>query len=450
MTKERHTPSPPRLLHSDEEVAALFTSVESELRSGIDEASAWRRLQPRLQGSLTNAPPTVSTRARYSFLAAVAAGLMLGWFGWRLVQPSLLRPTASTLQPMPSMQNNSSIRLAAGKSKLPDGTIVELAAGAQGTYKTERSRSTLEFDRGRLDVAVAAQPPERPFVVKAQDYEFVVLGTRFSVNVVGSQVDLAVTEGRVAVQTAAKRLRIVAAGDHWSSRDESPVIDSTAVEPPAVPSSRNPLPSPEPKSVGSAAQLAAPNDPATCRDLLRDGIPGKAETCYSAIAAGSGLSAEMALYEVARLRRDVLADPNGALLALDEYESRFASGTLAPEVRMARVDLLARLGRSEQALQASGRLLESPLGRSRAVELRLLRGNLLRDKQHDCTAAIAEYQHIERDPGPRGDQAQWSHARCLEQLGRIDEAIQIYRSYLGRPDAQQAERARARLQELRP
>jgi hypothetical protein len=461
MTDENPTPSPPRLLSLSPTMASLFTDAESEYREGLDEAHAWQRLRARLADSDQGVARPRQTRLWLA--AAVAAGFLLGWFGLRTVQPGPVASVATMSSVEPEANRDTadiSIRLAAGRSKLPDGTEVSLDDGAAGTFRSEKLRSTLDFEHGRLEIAVAHQTAERPFVVKAHAFEFVVLGTKFSVKVAGSRVDLDVTEGRVAVHDATRRLKVVEVGGHWSNLDEMQGLETpvpSAVRPaPPEPSAKEPSakePSakePSAKTSSPATEVAAPSDPSICRDLARTGKSKQAEQCYVAVASGNGLSAEMALYEVARLRRDVLGSPATSLTALDEYESRFASGTLLPEVRMARVDLLARLGRVDEALHASDQLLGSPSGRARTVELHLLRGNLLRDKKHDCTAAIAEYRQIESDPGPRGDQAQYAHARCLEQLGRDAAATEAYRSYLGRPKPQQAERARERLRELAP
>ena len=86
----------------------------------------------------------------------------------------------------------------------------------------------------------------------------------------------------------------------------------------------------------------------------------------------------MALYELARLRRDVLGDADGALAALGDYRQRFPAGSLRNEVEVSRIELLARLKRGPEALEASERLLGTPGGRERAAELRLLRGNVYR------------------------------------------------------------------------
>lgn len=452
MTDERSTPNPPRLLQHSPTMATLFTDAESEYRLNIDETRAWERLQARLSAQDLPALP-IKPRPWFWLASAVAAGFLLGWFGWRAVHPapaSLMATGSTVLSPSSRDTEDVSLRLAAGKSKLPDGTEVELGDGAQGTFRGEKARSTLEFDNGRLDIAVARRSAGRPFVVKARSYEFVVLGTRFSVKVAGPRVDLDVTEGRVAVNGSDRQLKVVEVGGHWSNLDDTAAAQAPSTEAPASSVVRPALADVSTRATALPNDVAAPSDPSICRDLARTGKPKPAEQCYVAVASGNGLSAEMALYEVARLRRDVLGHPTDSLSALDEYERRFASGTLAPEVRMARVDLLARLGRVDQALAASDQLLGSASGRARTLELRLLRGNLLRDKKQDCGAAIAEYRQIESDPGPRGDQAQYAHAQCLEQLGRGTEAIQIYRSYLARPKPQQAERARTRLQDLLP
>jgi hypothetical protein len=443
MTDHRAPPAPRRLSQLSGEAAEWFAAAESEYRGNLDEGRAWQKLQERLDE--VEVPlhrhswrPTVTA-------LTIAAGLVAGWFGWQSLRGLPLfteRRPAPTIEE-PSTVPTASIRLADGRSQLPDGTEVELRGGARGTYVSSPRESTVEFDRGRLDIGVARQPKGRSFVVRSQGFEFRVLGTRFSVNVEGSRVDLDVTEGRVQVARDTMALKVVEPGGHWSNLDEIPKIDAGPVE------VHSTLPTAHPKSapVGSV-RVAEPSDPTSCRDLLRAGNPRKSEQCYLDIAAGGGLSAEIALYEVARLRRDVLSNPAGSLAALDEYETRFDAGTLAPEVHMARIDVLARLGRVSEALHASERLLSSSSGRARKVELHLLRGNLLRDKQGDCGAAEAEYAQIESDPGPRGDQAQLARAGCLERLGRHDEAAAAYRSYLRRTKPQQSERARQRLESL--
>jgi hypothetical protein len=383
-------------------------------------------------------------RIAWAFCGVTAAVVLL-WFGWHQyrvragAEQARLRKVG---HPTAALIANESIRLAPGKSQLTDGTLVELTDDAQGTLVVDAHRSTLEFDRGRLEIQVAHQLPGHSFAVRTAGVEFTVLGTRFSVVAQGSRVELNVTEGKVLVKNSMSQPTIVQAGGHWSNRDPSNEIPSVAA------TAARPVKPPAPTSMREGPSADKANDVSTCRDYLRDGRPQAAQDCYLSFASGGGLSAEMALYEVARLRRDVLSNLSASLVALDDYDARFPSGTFAPEVHMARVELLSRLGRFDEALKVSEQLLASPGGHSRTTELRLLRGNLLRDKRHDCAAAIAEYQRIESDRGPRGDQAQFAQANCLERLGRKSEAIEAYTRYLQRSQPAQAERAQQRLLEL--
>ena len=314
---------------------SLFSRAEAEYRSNLDEGRAWKRLESRLSKESRSAP---AKRYRW-VLAAAAACVLVGWAGLKWKALPLMASRANPSATVPGPQSNpalTAIRLAEGQSTLPDGTSVELLDGAEGTCKTAVSQSSLEIIRGRLNVAVARQATGHVFVVKALIYEFVVLGTQFSVRIEGSRVSLDVSEGRVAVRDASHLLKVVELGGHWSSEDDTPAAPTPApVEPTRVQSSNS---TPRQEAV-AVEQVADPSDPSSCRDLLRSGNADKAERCYLAIAKGSGLSAEMSLFEVARLRRDVMANPSAALAALDEYEDRFSSGTLAPEVRAARIDL---------------------------------------------------------------------------------------------------------------
>lgn len=467
MTDERSRPSLPRLAQSDPALAELFRVAESEYRRDLDESGAYHRLSHCLAG----VQPTPGNRRRLPIgkllsVAAIAAGFMLGWFGWQRARSVTASPVAA---PPSAIASVTSLRLAPGKSRLADGTVVDLAGGAEGILLSDERRSTLSFGSGHIEVVAAHQAKGRHLAVQTQGFEFRVIGTRFTVDVVGPRVSLDVTEGRVGVHGPNRTPTVVEAGGHWSNLDEptqpekvsqNASQDLSEEASPGAPGeasgeaptlrSRPPAAAVPTKIAGASSSASLPNDLTTCRDRLAAGEPRHAEDCYRAMAAGSGLSAEMALYEIARLRRDVLSNPEAALDALDEYRTRFAAGTLSPEVQMARIDVLSRLGRVEEALQASQAALDDPRTGSRRSELRLLRGNLMRDRLHDCARAIAEYRTLEGEVGPRSDQAQFASASCLETLGRNAEAIATYRKYLERPNPRQAERARRRLKEIEP
>jgi tetratricopeptide (TPR) repeat protein len=201
-----------------------------------------------------------------------------------------------------------------------------------------------------------------------------------------------------------------------------------------------PTPAPEPADTSTAPD---------CLSLARGGQTRDAETCFLKRAEGSGLGAEMALYEVARLRRDVLADAVGALAALAEYRSRFPSGTLAREADMSQLELLLQLGRSVEALTLSDELLSSSASGERAAELHLLRGHVLRKAQSRYADAEHEYELAER-AGARGGEVTYFRGLCLEALGRAPEAAVLFAKYLEQPQRAYAEDARRRLERLKP
>jgi Tetratricopeptide repeat len=214
-------------------------------------------------------------------------------------------------------------------------------------------------------------------------------------------------------------------------------------EPSARPGELSPTPAPQPPAPSADEDSKAPD----CLSFARQGQTREAEACFLVRAKGSGLAAEMALYEVARLRRDVLADADGALRALAEYRERFPAGSLRREADMSQLELLLQLGRSADALKQSDELLSSSASGERAAELRLLRGHILR-KQSRYAEAAREYELAE-GARARGE-ATYFRALCLEALGRAPEAAAAFSRYLEQPQRPYAEDARRRLEKLQP
>ena len=186
-----------------------------------------------------------------------------------------------------------------------------------------------------------------------------------------------------------------------------------------------------------------------CLSLARSGKTLDAEACFVKSAEGTGLAAEMALYEVARLRRDVLADAPGALQALAEYRARFPTGALRREADMSQLELLLQLGRTGEALKQSEELLSSSSSGERAAELHLLRGHILRKTQSRFAEAAHEYELAER-AGARAGDVTYFHALCLEALGQSSEAAALLSEYLEQPQHAYASDARKRLERLKP
>jgi tetratricopeptide (TPR) repeat protein len=115
---------------------------------------------------------------------------------------------------------------------------------------------------------------------------------------------------------------------------------------------------------------------------------------------------------------------------------------------MSQLELLLKLGRSDDALQRSEELLASSAAGERALELRLLRGHILR-KQSRFAAALVEYDLAE-GMSARSGEATYFRAVCLEALGRSPEAAATLTRYLEQPQRPYAEDARRRLERLKP
>jgi tetratricopeptide (TPR) repeat protein len=194
----------------------------------------------------------------------------------------------------------------------------------------------------------------------------------------------------------------------------------------------------------------APANESKCREWSAAGRNDRAVECFRAVARGGGLESEIALYEAARLSADSLHDPARALVFLADYAKRFSNGAMRGEAAWLRVRALRDAGRLDDALTSSEALLASTEGRALASELHWLRGQIYQENRHDCAHALSEFVALVGEPGERGDAAEVRRGRCLEQLGRTEDAVQAYQRYLKRPDARRAAEARERLAALRP
>lgn len=89
--------------------------------------------------------------------------------------------------------------VAPARQTLEDGTRVELRAAAEVAVAFEPAvrRVALKMGEAHFDVA---KNPSRPFVVTADEFEVVAVGTAFSVQLGAQEIAVLVTEGRVAVR----------------------------------------------------------------------------------------------------------------------------------------------------------------------------------------------------------------------------------------------------------
>jgi transmembrane sensor len=85
--------------------------------------------------------------------------------------------------------------------RLPDGSIVELNAGAEIVVKYERSFRHIDLLRGEAMFQVE-KDATRPFVVRVAGVDVRAVGTAFNVRLAPSSIEVLVTEGTVQVADA--------------------------------------------------------------------------------------------------------------------------------------------------------------------------------------------------------------------------------------------------------
>jgi hypothetical protein len=495
---------PPRLAEGEGAAAELLRKLERHPAHVPSEAAAWDRLLGRLARTPGRQRLRLGVIAAGAALASVVAMRLLSAptsggtpeiaGAVRSEPPRASRPVAGEApadpQPRPRPANTGAltprIQLGHAVIGLPVGEVellgearVMLAPGGSARASADENAATVELAKGTLDLAVEKRSDARAkrFDVLVGAYRFSVLGTRFEVARSGPRVTLSVAEGRVAVYARERLLAVVAGGGRWVSPAAEPArADATgapeatraapAIAPgtgpaatagpapapaivPVVPPALEPAP---PGPNGRPAIAAVPPAAPPSRCAARAGRdPRGALDCYLAEARGKGLTAEVALYEAARLRRETLGDAAGALAALREHRRRFPVGVLAPEVDLSIAEVLPKLGRYQEALMEVTALLDARPTGERLGELLLLRGHILREGLSDHAAAERAYAGAAETHGMRrhvGDGAEFWRAVCLEALGRVPDARLAYTRYLSRLDAAHAGEAKRRLTAL--
>jgi hypothetical protein len=220
--------------------------------------------------------------------------------------------------------------LVAGRAVAAGGVQARLSARGRGAaLPAEDARAAFVLDHGTLEIDAAARATRVD--VRPAALRFEAGAGHFSVSARDRDVSVAVSAGEVAVFSGARLVTRVLAGQRWTSA-------RTPLEP-APPPAAAPAP---------GAGAAAPAELQDCLELVRR--PKEAVACLQGRAAATGLDGEVALLEIARIRRDVEGDLAGAERTLAEYRRRFPRGALLPEAALTRAQLLLRLDRPAEAL----------------------------------------------------------------------------------------------------
>lgn len=160
----------------------------------------WGQLDtPRVRGVAASAETTLRQRARRrtvrrTALASTVAALALAAVVWRPLQSRPTIEPAVTLATAPAPAINATPRM----QILDDGTVVALQADAEIAVRFTAARRHVQLVRGEAHFEVV-KDRARPFIVDAGGVEVRAVGTAFAVRLDPAEVEVLVTEGRVAV-----------------------------------------------------------------------------------------------------------------------------------------------------------------------------------------------------------------------------------------------------------
>ncbi|HLK92692.1 MAG TPA: tetratricopeptide repeat protein, partial [Polyangia bacterium] len=343
---------------------------------------------------------------------------------------------------------------------------VEAVLGRSSVMRLEDGAPRIEG--GEVRFSVPHRQPGHPFVVRAEGYRVVVVGTRFGVNVDGragatdgrKAVGVDVDEGIVEVWEAAtqRRLARLTPGESWQSPDvdaESPTPPA-AVDPapaPSGPSPTIPAPARDLRHGGKHAAartlaLASPGDgfserattteksapeAVAARAALAAGDAPRALQLYRTLAQGTGPSAENASYEIGKVLSEKMGQPQAAVTAWRRYRAAHPDGILRIEADVSIIETLARTGDADEALPEANEFLRRHPDSERRAEIARLAGDLYR-AHGDCRRAVTTYQIALGAVRPRDavEAANFHRADCLVRLGDaggVDAARAYLRAY---------------------
>ncbi len=485
MTSKDRTSWPIPLKRRDTGLGEAVREYARSTEASGDETAAYARVLGRVAGRPRR---TLWLAAGFAMAAAAVVAMVAASRSAvpptpKVASPQALPPVQAPRPVLPRQQPPAAlVRLAAAPSALPAGQVelgdearAVLSADTVASGRTHAGRTEIALDKGSIELHVLPRAPGHDFAVSAGGYQFVVVGTAFSVSRTEARLELSVSEGKVAVWHGAERLVTVGAGGQWAvplapaahQRARGPVkpIPALALRAPVQPVA----PAPSPPTAATVAQTEPtvppteapaapePNPPQAAVPMRRDcgqiavgGNPQEAMACYGQQAAKGGLAGEAAQYEIARLWRDAFHDPARALAGFREQRSRFPRGVLTIEADLSIIELLPRLDRHAEALAESERFLKEHPGAERRGEIHLLRGNIYREALRDFEHAEREYAWGAEARGQVGDESRFLRAVCLEALGRTREARVAYEAYLSQPKGAHAADARRRLERLGP
>ncbi len=195
---------------------------------------AWREFDrvAGLPDALTAAPdpdllaPPTRGRRRHRRLRWLAAPVLAAAAALIIIA---LRP--AHLAPASPRAISTALAAQCERQTLADGSVIELNRGARVSVKFTQELRRVRLERGEAHFVVA-KDATRPFVVDAGGVTARAVGTAFNVRLAPQDVEIVVSEGRVAVGTVANA--IPEAAPVLEARQRAVVALHRAVRAPAI------------------------------------------------------------------------------------------------------------------------------------------------------------------------------------------------------------------------
>ena len=317
---------------------------------------------------------------------------------------------------------------AEGRRVTLDGGV---EARLEGASVMRIDRGDARVEEGAVRFSVPQRRPGHPFVVRAQKYRVVVLGTKFGVAVRGDkQVDVDVAEGVVEVWSDVRVARLER-GESWHS--------APAEAPPAaehVPGIA-PEPVPSPAAAPVTVVPAAERTVAAAVDGHKSSRPHGSRASSRVVAAAapqaaavrSGPGAENAAYEIGKVLSE-RGQPASAVAAWRRYRSDYPNGILRVEADVSIIETLARSGETDDALAEATDFLRRRPDSERRGEIARLVGDLYRGRG-DCRHAVGAYQVALSASRARDvlEASNFHRGACLVRIGD-GAGVEVLRGYL--------------------
>jgi tetratricopeptide (TPR) repeat protein len=445
--------------------------IAAEVRRALDDA------QQRL-------PDNVTVRRGWAAFDARPAGrrgARLSWFAGGMASTAALAlASAALLWPRvvqtPERSHVAQAPVASPASAETRRLTLEggVEAELQRTSVMRLEGSGPRVEDGAVRFKVPHRRPGHPFVVRAERYRVIVLGTKFGVAVNGAgdrRVDVDVDEGVVEVWNNDVRLARLEPGQRWNStppegapadrdgteknRDAADKVIEKYELPVMAPAKAPPSPVVETSLqlrsdtrhrrssmhqerkerqerqvavVATPARAPAGDSPAAARAALAAGDAPRALEIYRALAQKTGPVAENAAYEIGRVLNE-RGQSAAAVTAWRRYRSDYPAGILRVEADVSIIETLARASEADDALAEATDFLRRRPDSERRGEIARVAGDLYRGRG-DCRHAVGAYQVALSASRARDvlEASSFYRAVCLVRTG--EGGVEALRGYL--------------------